>query len=52
MYAVEKFHNYLAGSSFVIVTDHSALVHLNEAKTKNPKLARWAMKLASYNFKL
>jgi transposase InsO family protein len=27
-------------------------VHLNEAKTKNPKLARWAMKLAQYNFTL
>jgi hypothetical protein len=52
VYAVEKFHNYLAGTSFVVVTDHSALVHLNEAKTKNPKLARWAMRLASYNFTL
>ncbi len=52
VYAVDKFHNYLAGTPFVIVTDHSALVHLNEAKTKNPKLARWAMKLASYNFTL
>ena len=52
IYAVEKFHNYLAGTPFVIVTDHSALVHLNEAKTKNPKLARWAMKLAGYNFTL
>ncbi len=52
VYAVEKFHSYLAGTPFVIITDHSALVHLNEAKNKNPKLARWAMKLATYNFTL
>ena len=50
IYAVEKFHCYLAGAAFVVVTDHSALVTLNEARTKNPKLARWAMKLAAYNF--
>ena len=52
VYAVEKFHCYLAGAAFVIVTDHSALITLNEARTKNPKLARWAMKLAPYNFTL
>ena len=50
IYAVEKFHHHLAGTPFTIVTDHSALVHLNEGKTKNPKLARWAMRLAGYNF--
>ena len=52
VYAVEKFHCYVAGTRFVVVTDHSALVHLNEAKTKNAKLARWAMRLASYDFTL
>jgi hypothetical protein len=52
VYAVEKFHHYLAGTTFTVVTDHNALLYLNEAKTKNPKLARWAMKLAGYNFTL
>jgi hypothetical protein len=52
VYAVEKFHHYLAGTTFTIVTDHNALLYLNEAKTKNPKLARWAMRLAGYNFQL
>ena len=28
IYAVEKFHCYIAGSKFVIVTDHAALVYL------------------------
>ena len=50
VYAVEKFHHHLAGTPFTVITDHSALVTLNESKTKNPKLARWAMKLAGYNF--
>lgn len=50
LYAVEKFHHHIAGTTFTIVTDHSALVHLNSAK--NPKLARWAMKLASYNYNI
>lgn len=50
IYAVDKFHSYIAGSHFMITTDHAALIHLNEAKTKNAKLARWAMKLAQYDF--
>jgi hypothetical protein len=50
VYACEKFHSYIAGSHFTLVTDHAALVHINEAKTKNAKLARWAMRLANYDF--
>ena len=50
VYAVEKFHPYIAGTKFVLVTDHHALIHLQTAKTKNAKLARWAMKLAPYDF--
>lgn len=52
VYAIEKFHHHVAGVSFTVVTDHDALVHLNSAKTKNPKLARWAMKLAAYDMVL
>lgn len=52
VYALEKFHCYLAGTSFTLVTDHAALTHLNESKSKNPKLARWAMKLAGYDFSI
>jgi hypothetical protein len=50
IYALEKFHCYVAGTTFTVITDHAALVHLNECKSKNPKLARWAMRLASYDF--
>jgi hypothetical protein len=50
IYACEKFHCYVAGCHFTLVTDHAALVHINEAKSKNAKLARWAMRLANYDF--
>jgi len=50
IYACDKFHSYIAGTKFVIVTDHSALTYLQDAKNKNPKLARWAMQLAVYDF--
>lgn len=34
----------------MIVTDHAALTYLQTSKTKNAKLARWAARLASYDF--
>ncbi len=50
VFAVEKFHPYIAGTKFSIVTDHAALVFLQEGKNKNPKLARMAMRLSCYDF--
>lgn len=50
VYAVDKFHHHIAGTTFTIITDHDALTHLNTSKAKNPKLARWAMRLAQYNY--
>ena len=50
VFAVEKFHPYVAGTKFTIVTDHAALVFLQEGKNKNPKLARMAMRLSCYDF--
>ena len=50
VFAVTKFHTYLAGTQFVVVTDHAALVHLENAKTRNPKLARWALLLSNYDY--
>lgn len=50
VFAVEKFHPYVAGTKFNVVTDHAALVFLQEGKNKNPKLARMAMRLLCYDF--
>ncbi len=52
LYAVEKFHSYVAGTKFLLVTDHSALQYMNSVKNKNAKLARWAARLASYDFSI
>ncbi len=52
LYAVEKFHGYIGGMKFLLVTDHSALQYLNSAKNTNAKLARWAARLASYDFSI
>lgn len=34
------------------MTDHAALVHLEHAKTRNPKLARWALLLSNYDYQI
>ena len=52
MFAVTKFHHYLAGAVFTIVTDNGALQYLETHKQGSPKLTRWAMLLASYDFKI
>jgi RNase H-like domain found in reverse transcriptase len=51
-FGVTKFHNYVAGSVFTIVTDHQALLHLETARGSNPRLARYALKLANYDYKV
>lgn len=50
VWAVGKFHHYIHGSRFTLITDHSALVHLLNLTTPNGRLARWVMKLQSYDF--
>ena len=50
VYTIGKIHCYVAGTRFVVVPDHAALVYLHEACTNNPKLARWAMRLSNYDF--
>ena len=51
-YGITKFHSYLAGSIFTVVTDHQALLYMESAKGHNNRLARCALKLADYDFKL
>ena len=57
VWAVKKFHQYLAGRSFYIFTDHKPLIYLF-SKTKGiPTLAsgriqRWALTLSSYQYKI
>jgi hypothetical protein len=50
---VRQFHTYLAGNTFEIVTDHVSLTFLQRMKiSENNRLARWAMFLQGYKFKI
>jgi len=51
VWAIKKFHHYLHGKHFLVITDHSALCHLFNVTTPNGRLARWVMKLQEYDFK-
>lgn len=52
VWACEKFHLYVYGALFALVTDHKPLVHIfNNPKAKpTALLERWNLRLQSYNF--
>ena len=52
VFAVTKFHRFIAGTPFTVVVDNAALQYLQSAKSTNNKLARWAICLSSYNFRV
>ena len=52
VFGVTKYHHYLAGTPFTVVTDHAALLYLDQAKAHNSRLARWALWLADYDFRV
>ena len=55
VFGVEKFHQYLCGRKFLLVTDHKPLTTLLGPKSGIPTLAaarlqRWALLLAAYQY--
>jgi hypothetical protein len=50
VWAIGKFHHYVHGKRFELITDHSALCHLFNMITPNGRLACWVMKLQAYDF--
>jgi len=50
--SVERFHLYLYGLKFTIITDCNALVYAINKGTLNPRIARWTLALQNYNFKV
>ena len=57
IYAVKKFHQYLYGQSFMMVTDHKPLLGLFSENKGLPdraagRILRWALLLAAYDYKL
>lgn len=49
VYAVKRFHVYLSGIEFKILTDCNALAQTLEKKEINPKIGRWALFLDKYH---
>ena len=53
IWAVHTFHPYVYGNKeFTIITDHHSLTWLDQNKATNCLLARWAMILEGYNYKI
>ena len=52
VWACERFHLYVYGAPFTLITDHKLLVHIsNNPKAKPPaRLERWNLRLQPYNF--
>lgn len=50
--AVQRFHLYLYGISFTIVTDCNTLVYSINKANINPRIARWTLALQEYQFKV
>ena len=55
VFGVKKFHSYLFGHSFELVTDHKPLLSLlSEHKSTSPKASahvkRWSLTLATYEY--
>ena len=50
VWGIRKFEPYLYGKQFIIQTDHAPLQYLNQYKTHNKKLMRWALQLEEFDF--
>lgn len=50
--SVKKFRPYIEGYHFKIITDHASLRWLMSQKDLSGRLARWSMKLQSFDFEI
>lgn len=49
---VKYYKHWLKGKKFILITDHSSLVHIFSNPKNSPKLSRWAAALLDYDFEI
>lgn len=47
--SIKKFHQFLCGIEFTVITDHSSLKHIVNAKDPYGRLTRWLLFLQNYH---
>ena len=52
VWAKRKFRSYVEGLHITVVTDHSSLTWLHSLNSPVGRLARWALELQEYDFKI
>lgn len=52
IFSVRKWHSWLVGNHFVVVTDHRGLVYLNRLRNYNNRLQRWALEMQQYSYRI
>ena len=52
IWAVEKYRQYLEGTHFTVIKDHSSLRCLKNLRDPTGRLARWAMRLAQHDLEI
>jgi hypothetical protein len=52
IYGVKEFKQFIFGTKFIIVTDHSALMYLLNLKDPTGRLARWSMFLSQFDYEI
>lgn len=52
IFALVKFHTYLYGNEFTIITDHQALTFLLKTPFQSARLTRWSLYLQQYSYKI
>ena len=50
--AIKHWRVFVAGSHFVVQTDHAALKYIFTTKNSTGRLSRWAMRLQEYDFEV
>jgi len=50
--SIKRFHVYLQSIKFKIITDCNSITLTREKKDINPRIARWALFLQSYDYEI